>query len=102
MIARIWKGVTKAEDAETYSDYVRDTGIGGLRSTRGNVAAIQLRRIVGGNAEFTVISFWESQEAIEAFAGEETSRPVYYPDDDRYLLELHGNVDHFEVIDFER
>jgi hypothetical protein len=36
MIARIWRGVVRAEDADEYVAYVQRTGIEGYRQTPGN------------------------------------------------------------------
>jgi hypothetical protein len=36
-------------------------------------------------------------EAVKAFAGENPERSVYYPDDERYLVEMEALVRHYEV-----
>jgi heme-degrading monooxygenase HmoA len=97
MIARIWRGRTAAEHLDTYAEYMQKTGIEGLRATPGNRAALILRREVDGEAEFLVFSLWESWEAIRAFAGERPEVAVYYPEDERFLLEMEREVRHFEV-----
>lgn len=43
MIARIWRGVVRTEDAAEYIEYVRETGIEHYRSTPGNSGAWTLR-----------------------------------------------------------
>lgn len=98
MIARTWRGAVKAEDAEAYLRYVEETGFKAFRETAGNVGALALRRIVHGTAEFVVISFWESKEVIHSFAGDDISRAVFYPEDDRFLVERDVHVDHYEVV----
>jgi hypothetical protein len=40
-------------------------------------------------------------EDIESFAGEDVERAVYYPEDDRYLLEMEPGVRHYRVTDLE-
>jgi len=47
--------------------------------------------------EFITLSMWDSVEAIRAFAGDEIETAVYYPEDDRYLIERGPTVDHYEV-----
>lgn len=96
MIARIWFGKTRPEDADVYLDYLRRTGVAAFRSTPGNQGSMVLRR-VGEHADFVVVSFWESEDAIRRFAGEEIDRAVYYPEDERYLLEMTETLDHYEV-----
>jgi len=73
MIARIWHGRTRPSDAEAYLDYLFKTGIPGYRATKGNVGAWVLRRVEGDEAHFITLSFWESQDAIAAFAGTDAS-----------------------------
>jgi heme-degrading monooxygenase HmoA len=97
MIARIWRGVTKAEDAEAYEAYIEETGFADYKQAAGNKGAWILKRIDGDHAEFVTLSFWESREAIEAFAGHDIDKAVYYPEDDRYLIERELTVQHYEV-----
>ena len=40
---------------------------------------------------FITLSFWESQDAIAAFAGTDASVARYYPEDEQFLLELEPN-----------
>ena len=97
MIARIWRGAVRAQDAAAYAAYVQRTGIEGYRGTPGNRGAWLLRRIEGDRAEFIAVSFWESREAIEAFAGQDINTAVFYPDDDQFLIERDLTVNHYEV-----
>lgn len=97
MIARVWRGRTRAADANRYLPYIFETGVAGLRSTPGNRGALVFRRVTDEEAEFFVISYWDSEEAIRAFAGDDLDRAVYYPDDEDYLLELEPEVAHYEL-----
>ena len=97
MIARIWRGVVRTEDADEYVAYVRDTGIEHYRSTPGNVGAWILHRPIDGLTEIVTFSLWEDMDAVRAFAGDDPSRAVYYPEDDRFLVERSSIVDHYEV-----
>jgi heme-degrading monooxygenase HmoA len=98
MIARTWRGVTRAHDADAYLEYLHRTGFAGFRSTPGNHSALGLRRIEGDRAEFLIISLWESVEAIRRFAGDPIDRAVFYPDDERYLIDRDLQVNHYEVV----
>ena len=57
-----------------------------------------LRRVYESKAEFTLISLWDSYEAIRAFAGPEYEKAVYYPEDRKFLIELDPHVTHWEVL----
>ncbi len=97
MIARIWRGHTRAADAEVYTREIERTGLADYGATPGNAGAMILRRIEGGTAEFLVVSFWEDLEAVRQFAGPDAEKAHYYPDDDRYLLGKEPHVAHYEV-----
>ncbi len=97
MIARIWRGHTRAVDAETYTRLVERTGLPDYRSTPGNAGAMILRRIENGTAEFLVVSFWEDFDAIRRFAGPDVEKAFYYPEDDQFLLGKEPHVTHYEV-----
>jgi heme-degrading monooxygenase HmoA len=56
-----------------------------------------LRRIEGDEAEFGVVSLWNSLEDVKAFAGEEVDVARYFPEDERYLLEETPRLKHYEV-----
>jgi heme-degrading monooxygenase HmoA len=99
MIARVWHGVTHASQAEAYAGYLERTGITDSRATEGNRGVTVLRRVEGESAHFLFVSFWESEEAIRRFAGDEIERARYYPEDASYLLELEVEVTHYEVVE---
>ena len=65
--------------------------------TPGNRGFSVLHRPDGEREEFLTISLWDSLDVIQAFAGEDIERAVFYPEDDRYLVEREPTVAHFEV-----
>ena len=56
-----------------------------------------VRRIEGDTAHFITLSFWESLDVIVAFAGHNPEVAKYYPEDQKYLLELEPTVTHYEL-----
>ena len=62
MVARIWRGVVRREDAAEYAGYIAETGFEAYGTTEGNRGAWMLRR--------------------DGFAGDDIERAVYYPEDD--------------------
>jgi heme-degrading monooxygenase HmoA len=97
MVARIWRGWTRSEDADAYVVYVEETGLREYRATPGNRGVWILRRPDGDRTEFVTLSFWESLDAIRGFAGEDLERAVFYPDDDRFLVEREETVTHWDL-----
>jgi heme-degrading monooxygenase HmoA len=47
--------------------------------------------------EFLTLSFWDSEDAIRGFAGEDIGKAVFYPEDDSYLVDREERVQHYEV-----
>jgi heme-degrading monooxygenase HmoA len=97
VIARIWRGWTSAADTAAYVEYLNATGIPAYRSTPGNRGAWILHRRDGDRTEFITLTFWDSLDAVRAFAGDPVDRAVFYPDDDRFLVAREEHVRHFEV-----
>src|SRR5581483_2413116 len=95
MIARIWRGAVRTQDGNAYSRYMQDTGVAGYTSTPGNRGVWMLRRDVGEKTEFLMFTLWESLDAIKAFAGEDYESAVFYPEDDRYLIERELTSSHY-------
>ncbi len=54
----------------------------------GNSGAYALRRMEGDTAHFLMVTFWDSEEAIRAFAGDDIRVAKYYDFDRDFLLEL--------------
>lgn len=99
MIARIWRGITHADKADAYIDYLRETGLKAYAATPGNRGVNVLRRVQGEQCEIMLVSLWDSMDAVRAFAGENPDHSVYYPNDAEYLLEMEPLVRHYEVTD---
>jgi heme-degrading monooxygenase HmoA len=97
VIARIWRGAVRAEDADEYAEYLRGTGVTGYSETPGNLGVHMLRRIEGDRAEFLMLTFWESLEAVRGFAGDDVETAVFYPEDDRFLVDRDLTATHWEV-----
>lgn len=97
MIARLWKGVVRANDADSYQEYLHETGIPDYQATPGNLGVSILRRETSQGVEFSTLTFWDSMESIRAFAGDDPSIARYYPADDEFLLYKEPRVEHFEV-----
>ncbi|WP_440225192.1 hypothetical protein ACQQ2N_08050 [Dokdonella sp. MW10] len=97
MIARIWRGITLADKADAYLEYLQQTGLRDYAKTPGNRGVTIMRRVQGEHCEIMLVSLWDSLDAVRAFAGENPDRSVYYPEDDQYLLDMEPLVRHYEV-----
>jgi hypothetical protein len=100
MILRRWTGRIRTADEAEYRDYISGTGGVEYRRTPGNLGWQMVFRDLGdGTSEVTTLSWWTDLGVIKGFAGEDYERAVYYPEDDRFLLDRPPNVDHFRVVD---
>jgi heme-degrading monooxygenase HmoA len=98
VVARIWHGRVLTSKADEYYAYLKEAGIDKIEAIEGNLGAQVLRRTNGKTTEFTVISYWESREAIKKFAGEDIEKTHFLPKDPQYLLELEPKVKHFDLL----
>jgi len=98
MIARIWRGRTPAAKADEYFEYLKRTGLQDYRSINGNQGVYVLRRIKDQEAEFLLLSLWESLDAIKQFAGDDYEKARYYSADKDFLLEFEPKVNHYEML----
>ena len=97
MIARIWKGTVREQDGDAYADYMQKTGIAGYASTPGNRGVWMLRRDINEHTEFLMFTLWESLDSVKAFAGQNYETAVFYPEDDRFLVEREPLSTHYTV-----
>ncbi|MBW4563090.1 MAG: antibiotic biosynthesis monooxygenase [Mojavia pulchra JT2-VF2] len=98
VVARIWHGTTLTSKADEYYAYLVEAGINKIKSIPGNLGAQVLRRTNGNNTEFTVISYWESRDAIRNFAGNDIEKVRFLPRDKEYLIKPETTVKHFDVM----
>lgn len=96
-VVRTWTGWVATADREAYARYVHETGITAYRSTPGNLDAwLMLRDLDNNTTEVLTVSCWTSLDAIRAFAGDDVSQAVFYPEDDRYLVDRERIVRHYD------
>jgi heme-degrading monooxygenase HmoA len=98
MIMRTWRGAVRPEHLDEYLRHQDETGVGEYRETTGNRGVVVLRRARGELVEITTVSFWDSMDAVRAFAGDEPARAKFYPGDDALLAEKDDHADHYEVV----
>jgi heme-degrading monooxygenase HmoA len=97
VIARMWHGMTLATKADEYAEFLRVRAIPDYESVPGNLSVHILRREDGERTHFVTLTFWESMEAVEKFAGVPVDRAKYYDEDQAFLLEFEPRVMHWEV-----
>ena len=85
MIARVWRGTTSSESAQSYEDHLHLDTLPALRQIDGFEGAYLLRREAHDTTEFLVLTLWQSLDSVRAFAGDDVEAAVV-PDAARELL----------------
>jgi len=99
VILRRWSSRIRSADETEYVAYIAATGLKDYASTPGNLGCQMLMRgLADGTTEVTTLSWWESMDAIIAFAGDDPAVARYYPEDDRFLLAKPEQVEHHRVV----
>jgi heme-degrading monooxygenase HmoA len=100
MIVRTWSATADADGAGDYSRYFDGTLLPELRKLPGFKGACLLRRDLGedGVVELTAHTFWESAEAIRAFAGDDITVSVVEPEAQAMLLDFDRTATHRSVV----
>ena len=98
MIARVWHGSTKPLDAERYVAHLQENVIPALHAIDGFRGMQLLRRARGDRTDFTVITTWDSIEAIQRFAGADVEVAVVAPEAQAILTSFDRRAAHYDVV----
>jgi heme-degrading monooxygenase HmoA len=99
MICRIWHGWTTPADADAYETLLREEVFGGIaaRLTQGYRGIELLRRPLEDEVEFVTVMWFDSLEAVRAFAGPDHEQAVVPPSARRLLRRFDARSSHYEV-----
>ncbi len=97
MIARIWKGWTRNEDADTYEKILREKVLPGLEGINGYHGGYVMRNMGENEVEFVVVNFFASIEDVKKFAGEDYDIPVFEPEARKVLSKVEPIARHYTI-----
>jgi antibiotic biosynthesis monooxygenase (ABM) superfamily enzyme len=97
MVARHWRGWTKTLNADAYERLLKDTVFPQLAKIPGHHGAHILRCEREEETEFVVINYFESLDAVKAFAGPNYETPVFEPEAKRLLSRIEKVANHYNV-----
>lgn len=99
MISRIWHGWTTLENAEAYESLLKSEIFLGIKNRKidGFKGIHLLRRNIGDEEEFITIMWFDSIEAVSAFAGEDYEIAVVPPKARALLSRFDERSQHYEV-----
>lgn len=100
MIVREWSGTVPTAVGDDYLELMRRRAVPDYFAVQGNRdAQVWHRPEEDGTVRFTVVSWWDSLDAVQAFAGEDVDRARYYDFDERFLVDRGPRVRHHAVAD---
>jgi heme-degrading monooxygenase HmoA len=99
MISRLWHGWTTPANADAYEALLREEIFPGINGRRiAGYRGIQLfRRDIGDEVEFITVMWFDSLDAIRAFAGDDYEVAVVPPRARALLARFDARSQHYEV-----
>ena len=99
MIARIWHGWTKPEDAKAYEEMLRDEIFPSIatRKIKGYRGAELFIHEDGDEIEFVTLLRFDSMDAVKEFAGADEAKPVIYPKAEALLTRMDKRSRHYRI-----
>jgi len=98
MIARLWHGWTKPENADTYEAFVRTEVFPDFDRIRGYKGAYLLRKDGEGETEFVALTLFEDLEAVRRFAGEDYQAAVVPAEGRKLLSRFDRTSQHYQTV----
>ncbi len=100
MISRIWHGWTNRQNADAYERLLRGEIFKGIeqREIRGYRGIHLLRRDVPEGVEFVTVMWFDSLDAVKAFAGEDFEAAVVPPKARALLFRSDPRSSHYNVL----
>ena len=97
MIARIWRGYSRAEHADLYEAMLKPELLPGISKAKGYRGSYLLRREAGGEVEFITILLWDSIDSLRAVAGPNYETAIIPEERRKYLTRYDQKAAHYEV-----
>lgn len=100
MIARIWHGWTKPQDAEAYENMLRDEIFPSIaaRKIKGYHGAELFIHKGGDEVEFVTLLRFDSMDGVTEFAGADEGKPVIYPKAEALLRRMDERSRHYKIV----
>ena len=98
MISRLWRGIARAECAVTYIEHLQRETFPAIRVLPGFRRAAILHRPCDRGTEFLIVTEWESEQAVDAFAGDDVLAAVVPEEVRRMMVEFDARARHYSTI----
>ncbi len=97
MIARVWRGYTKPENADAYEAMLKPELLPGISKVKGYRGSYLLRRAAAAEVEFITILLFDSLDDIRAVAGSDYETAVVPEQRRQYLSRYDPKALHYEI-----
>ena len=97
MIVRSWSGRAGKGAVQHYVAHARTAVFAHLATITGYRGALVLTQDRAADVGVTVLTFWDTMDAVRAFAGPDPHVAVVEPEADAALIDYDRSVRHFEV-----
>jgi heme-degrading monooxygenase HmoA len=97
VICRLWHGWTARADADAYERYLREELYPRLDGVDGYRGHHVLRRADGEEVEFVTMTWFDSLDAVRAFAGDDYETPVITEHAAALLARYEGRAVHYDL-----
>ena len=98
MIARLWSARASPAQAPAYAAHLRARVLPALRAVDGYAGALLLERPDGNGVELLVLTWWRSEAAIRAFAGDDLEAAVVAGEAATLLAAFDARVRHYRLV----
>ncbi len=99
MISRLWRGVARIECSAAYIAHLQQETFPALRRLHGFERAAILHRPCDRGMEFLIVTTWESEQAIAAFAGGDVLAAVVPDEVRRMMVEFDSRASHYTTLE---
>jgi heme-degrading monooxygenase HmoA len=96
MVVRVFRARIRPGKEGEFERFVLGTGVPLVTAQAGSQVTVGKSRW-SDQPEFTVITHWDSIDALEAFAGKDWQQAVVEPEEEHMLAEVF--CDHYEAIE---
>jgi heme-degrading monooxygenase HmoA len=93
----MWRGRALSANADAYEAVLRGKVLPELRGLAGYLGAHVLRRAEGEEVEFVTVTYFASEDAIRAFAGDDVEHAVVSEGARAVLSQFDERARHYDV-----
>lgn len=99
MISRLWRGIARSACASAYIEHLQRETLPSLQTLSGFKRMTIMNRPCDLGVEFLIVTVWDSEQSIVAFAGADAQEAVVPEKVQRMMVEFDERARHFNTIE---